>query len=378
MKGYYRLAKAQSEQNEFDAALATINKGLNVGAGNDKVQKKMMRKLKAEVKEAKTEEYRQTVARQFQGAFDPTLQLMNSLGMMNRERDLEKERKFIEKMMKEDKICMHGINPMHFVMAEGRFYLEFRGTFLKGLNNVSYQTTKYRLGEQLSSAFDATIAKFPQEWKDASKIGMVRTQWVAEGTTCLLGGDIEKARTYACFSFFLQEIFSVLNGTKAVPNCARVQVLLDADEHTLVKFLKHHIPCCCLDEKYKEVKSTAKMSFCYNEHCSLPDRRVERSKASTCSGCRQAFYCSRECQVADWKRHKIICGVNVATMKKAQKTAFIEAGMVYVLPTASQSAEEPNRRDFAERYSQRRVTDEHVTTPIDGSPETSAPDDVAD
>lgn len=321
MKGYYRLAKAQSEQNEFDAALATINKVLNVGAGNDKVQKKMMRKLKAEVKKAKAKEYRQTVARQFQGALDPYLQLMDSLGMMNQERDLEKERKFIETTMKEDKICMHGINPMHFGMAEGRFYLEFRDAFLKGLNNVSYQTTKYRLGEELASAVDATMAKFPQEWKDASKIGTVCTHWVAEGTTCLLGGDVEKARTYASEALFLQEMFSVFNGTKAIPNCAEVQVLSKADEHTLVKFLKNHIPCCCLDEKYKEVKSTTKICFCYNEHCSLPDQRVERSKASTCSRCRQAFYCSRECQVADWKRHKIICGLNVVAMKNSQKTA---------------------------------------------------------
>eukprot|EP00985_Skeletonema_marinoi_P025713 scaffold19134_cov96-Skeletonema_marinoi.AAC.2 len=53
-KGYYRLAKAQLEQKEFAAALATINSGLDVGT-NDREQKKRMRKLKAEVKGGKDE-----------------------------------------------------------------------------------------------------------------------------------------------------------------------------------------------------------------------------------------------------------------------------------------------------------------------------------
>lgn len=55
-KGYYRLARAQLEQKEFEAALATINSGLDVGT-NDREQKKRMRKLKAEVKGGKDEEY---------------------------------------------------------------------------------------------------------------------------------------------------------------------------------------------------------------------------------------------------------------------------------------------------------------------------------
>jgi hypothetical protein len=388
IKGYYRLAKAQSEQNEFDAALATINKGLAVG-GNDREQKKMMRKLKAEVKEAKAAEYQKTATDQFQGAFDRPFQLMESLGMLKRERDPQMERKVTEKMIKEDKVCVHGINAMHYLMPEGRFYQEFRNTFQYGLNNVTYQTTKYRLGEEFGSAFQATVTKFPEEWKDASKIGLVVTHWVAEGTQCLLDGDIGKARCYASYAFFLQDMFSFLNGTKATPNSARVEELFEADEHTLVSFLKKHIPCCCLDEKYKEVKSTPKMSFCYNEHCSLPGGRVERSKANPCSRCRSAFYCSRECQVADWKRHKFICGVNAGNISRSQKDSRKEAGMR--VPTVSQSPQEPavnnpiaaTEFEIAEQAKNETETgggnvDENVATSNDDSPETSAAGDVAD
>mmetsp|Transcript_14093 Transcript_14093/g.30114 ORF Transcript_14093/g.30114 Transcript_14093/m.30114 type:complete len:270 (-) Transcript_14093:82-891(-) len=46
IKGYYRLANAQSEQNEFDAALATIKQGLAIESDNPQLQKQM-RQIKA-------------------------------------------------------------------------------------------------------------------------------------------------------------------------------------------------------------------------------------------------------------------------------------------------------------------------------------------
>lgn len=46
IKGYYRLANAQSEQNEFDAALATIKQGMAIESENAQLQKQM-RQVKA-------------------------------------------------------------------------------------------------------------------------------------------------------------------------------------------------------------------------------------------------------------------------------------------------------------------------------------------
>lgn len=46
IKGYYRLANAQSEQNDCDAALATIKQGLAIDAENPQLQKQM-RQVKA-------------------------------------------------------------------------------------------------------------------------------------------------------------------------------------------------------------------------------------------------------------------------------------------------------------------------------------------
>ena len=302
-KGYYRLARAQFEQKEFAAALATINSGLDVGT-NDREQKKLMRKLKAEVKEAKDEEYRKTAAAQMQDCCAQRFQLMESLGMLNRPRDPQMERMLVEEMMKKGKGCVHGYAIGNY--PEKGFYQEFNKTFIGGFNNVTYQTMQYRLGEHFTSAFRATSAKFPEEWKDESKIELVASNWVANGTTSLLHGETDTARTYAAYAFFIQKYFSVMNGSTFVPFSAKVEDLFYADEHTLVSFLRKHIPCSCLDKKYKEVRSTAKMSGCYNEHCSLPDRKVERSKANPCSRCRSAYYCSRECQKADVS-HSLYC-----------------------------------------------------------------------
>eukprot|EP00984_Skeletonema_dohrnii_P036381 scaffold37288_cov155-Skeletonema_dohrnii-CCMP3373.AAC.2 len=331
-KGYYRLARAQLEQKEFAAGLATINSGLDVGT-NDREQKKLMRKLKAEVKEAKDEEYRKTAAAQMQDFCAQQFQLMESHGLLNRPRDPQGERRAIEKLFKEDKCCMHGINPMHVVgqHPEGRFYEEFKKTFIGGFNNVTYQTTTHRLGERFMSALEATEAKFPEEWKDESKIGVVVTNFVAEGTVHLLDGEIDAARIYASYAFFSQDLFSVLNKTKAMPNSARVEELYNADEHTLVSFLRKHVPCSCLDKKYKEVKSTVKMSRCYNEKCSHPNAMVERSKVKPCAGCRQAYYCSRECQKADWPRHRHICDLNADFVSRSQ----------HIPSTTSQFPQEP-------------------------------------
>ncbi|TFK93456.1 hypothetical protein K466DRAFT_537921 [Polyporus arcularius HHB13444] len=44
---------------------------------------------------------------------------------------------------------------------------------------------------------------------------------------------------------------------------------------------------------------------CGNYNC--PKLSNSTSSLSQCAGCKAVFYCSRPCQVADWKRHKNYC-----------------------------------------------------------------------
>ena len=42
--------------------------------------------------------------------------------------------------------------------------------------------------------------------------------------------------------------------------------------------------------------------------CNKCKKRLPEGKVSRCSACKTISYCSRECQVADWKQHKAVCG----------------------------------------------------------------------
>jgi len=60
-----------------------------------------------------------------------------------------------------------------------------------------------------------------------------------------------------------------------------------------------------LGDNYAE---DAKVVFqkCSREACD--QREVEGQRFNKCSRCKKAVYCSKECQVSDWKAHKAVCG----------------------------------------------------------------------
>lgn len=68
----------------------------------------------------------------------------------------------------------------------------------------------------------------------------------------------------------------------------------------ILKFFSKRIACSCLKEMYSDARrSLPKVGQCNN--CGVIKERV---LLSVCSRCRIAQYCSRECQVYDWSRHK--------------------------------------------------------------------------
>jgi len=70
------------------------------------------------------------------------------------------------------------------------------------------------------------------------------------------------------------------------------------------------------DEKDSKVRSES-LKMC--RHCNKSDISAEfQMSLMTCSRCKQAFYCSRECQIMDWKIHKSQC----ATRTKSEEKTF--------------------------------------------------------
>ena len=104
-------------------------------------------------------------------------------------------------------------------------------------------------------------AGFEHEMHDSAKLKGVITHMLFKGTHFLLVGKYSLARTYASFSnHFKQHLAIEVERTQPSMHWGKTTELwFDPDQHTLVKYLRENIPCSCLDEKYKQVKSITKM-----------------------------------------------------------------------------------------------------------------------
>jgi hypothetical protein len=213
------------------------------------------------------------------------------------------EKKDIEE--KERANCKHGYNLSSF---QERLLEDFMDAFMTSCNDKP--PSGGEIMDYLYEAFVSTDQKHANQMlKNVEAIQLSR---LADGTKFILDGNYTDARIAAVvFSYLLE-----LTGT---PSVAQLRELCSADEHTLVQFFRKKIPCSCLDEKYKEVKSITKMGICWNDECPLPDRRAVRSKMVYCIQCRRINYCSRECQKIHWPLHKGVCKQMVAKSQENRR-----------------------------------------------------------
>jgi hypothetical protein len=221
--------------------------------------------------------------------------------------DAKKEDKKAAAKKKSDisKECRHGF----IVTPDLLLIMDFMKLHLSVCFHLGEGATIF---ETLVFAHIVTKGKYPQVWNDPAKLELVKSYVFNTATAFVLDGDVDSAREDAAFASFLQEYISVeLRKTKATCDEGKAFELYCADENTLVKYLRKNIPCSCLDEKYKQVKTITKMGVCRNPQCSLPDMTVERKKMLYCTRCRKVNYCSPECQEADWPQHKKRCNKDV-------------------------------------------------------------------
>jgi len=186
----------------------------------------------------------------------------------------------------------------------GDFKAIFYAALERGECSHSYRT-----------AYAATRLQYREVWEDATKMELVIRFLLSSATVIFMMNDKNSAKVSASLACYFEEMAAAtLYETKASPNFPKVWEMCNADDHTLVSFLKKRIPCCCLDKAHKDVKSVKKMGLCWNDDCTLQHK--ETGSLFQCVGCLRVNYCCVECQKADWPNHKIDCR-NFSLMKAA-------------------------------------------------------------
>eukprot|EP00985_Skeletonema_marinoi_P011041 scaffold5207_cov84-Skeletonema_marinoi.AAC.5 len=161
----------------------------------------------------------------------------------------------------------------------------------------------------MQAAYRATREEYAVVWNSAAVMECVSSTFLLLGTEYLLEGNNKAASHYASLAYcFEQHITCNLRRERLTMSWPKMNELyFDPDKHTLVSFFKKRISCSCLNATYKQVRSVKKLGICYNFKCPHPGRKVERRLTKCCSLCRRVNYCSRECQVDNWKLHRLHC-----------------------------------------------------------------------
>ena len=216
------------------------------------------------------------------------------------------------------KNCRHGFAAISRDHVCGAFIDSFTHEYFAGCESDSFY-------DGFDNVYEATRRKYAEVWNDADKMQLVVSYFVSNGTKKILDGDSDRGYYDAMFVSFLEQWIAItIQKTQASCHLSQMAEVFKSDMHTLVSFFRKRIPCKCLDKRYKEVKSITKMGLCHNRNCSLPDRMVERSKMLTCTRCRRANYCSRECQKAAWPLHKQSCGIHTGRLDELQSRQIEE------------------------------------------------------
>jgi hypothetical protein len=211
-------------------------------------------------------------------------------------------------------LCWHGYKPRQHVLC-----IEFVKTF-----GTEHDAAVTRNEDGFKIGIKATIQKHPEAWHDQASIESIVCYCLSKGTQHICEGFHDGALLLAALARYLEEVVAVENNIQNDIQWTKVFELYGADEHTLVKYFRRRVPCSCLDEVYEEVKHMRKLGICYNPQCPLPNRKTDRSKLMLCTRCRQANYCSIECQKASWSYHKTFCVDWTSKKQKTEAEAFLE------------------------------------------------------
>lgn len=209
--------------------------------------------------------------------------------------------------------CLHGVDPSKTVMFQN-FIHSFLGAYNSAIDSVQNMEQSFYIAQV------TTKDKYANLWGNPDNLVWASSYFAYTATRAVLLGNMEQGRIDASFACYFEQYKAVeMDKSQGRIHAMKIVEMQNADEHTLLSFLKHRIPCSCLDQKYKQVKGITKMGICANHKCSKHERMVVRNAMMCCSRCHLSNYCSRGCQVEDWPKHKFFCNQAVAKAKSAAK-----------------------------------------------------------
>lgn len=150
------------------------------------------------------------------------------------------------------------------------------------------------------TAMRITFDNFPQVLNDALLRKTIKSIFLAFETCNILRGYTKAATLTAGAIIALKSHDNILEYIPARKKNAEIAA---GGERAGIKYIMKENPTCtCLKQKYEEEYKQPKINLC--NYCG--ELRKD-SKILVCSKCVTTQYCSKKCQVIDWREHKKVC-----------------------------------------------------------------------
>jgi hypothetical protein len=232
--------------------------------------------------------------------------------------------------------CAHGAPKEEHRAAAVHGYIE-RHNKMSIEFYTKCQQNGTELGDYKEEMSNASFAILEQFWSEPKHSRLIDAKQVrlcfSYATESVLKGDMAFPRRIAFLGVYLATWFKLgkdtflgaLRGGLPLETSTQ-QIMADfktsigkmGTDRGMVLFLSKQIPCSCLDEDEKKAKQAAKTRKCF--YCNSESLELELMK---CSQCKSAHYCSKKCQVADWKAgHKKNCETN---KRQRERHAMVKA-----------------------------------------------------
>ena len=213
--------------------------------------------------------------------------------------------------------CYHGFNEASDAERQARFdKIQEWGGMMNASVDVNGRSNRMECATKLSVYmsnnfmwFDKSMVKFC--YSEAAKGLLAREDCDDEG---MKAGLLEATRTMFLSGYQLDGLLDTTDDEKYSSKKSAGLHHKSMSEKILIKEVNKVIPCACLDDLGRRAKAMNR------DLCCAKCLKSESEKGSTlmkCSRCRTVKYCSRDCQVADWKVHKRACSRIVQEMNGA-------------------------------------------------------------